>query len=181
MERWEGLFSPLLKTSRGITKALSAIARRTRTPYGTVRRKFYEFKNHGAAALCDVRMAGPRFWNSGPRNNFLSRADKWLVRLYSQLHAGHPGYAIAKLRADWKAGLITTHTQIDPGTGFPRGWSVENLRRHVAPQLPSPQGHLGKMQFEMEIRAPGAKPVSLRFTAAPAKPLTNSKGGKKHA
>jgi hypothetical protein len=134
-EFWRSLLEPLLSSQPlRIMAALAEIAQSTSTPLKTIQRKYYAARKHGIVALIDKRLAGPKWWKT-EKQITVSEADKELVRLYCGTNQRSSRSAVKKLRRDWQRGLVKTETPIKPETGFPRGWSIENLCRFAPPVI----------------------------------------------
>jgi len=130
-EFWRARIEPLLVAGRartGICARLQAISLATGTPFKTVLRKYYAAKRGGIFALVDKRLAGPRWWKRTERKS-LSDSDKALVRLYCEKNQRSSRSAVKQLRRHFTQGRVTTETPINPETGFPYGWSIDNLLR----------------------------------------------------
>jgi hypothetical protein len=128
---WFSRLEPLLASRRGRKAAMHRIAAETGTPYGTVSRKFYALQNHGTLGLVDRRLAGPRWWKQAPETTVLPVADQSLVKLYCENNDRSSRAAVKLLRADWRKKKITTTQPKDERTGYPRGWSIDNLLRYA--------------------------------------------------
>jgi hypothetical protein len=133
---WKMRIEPLLDRGdeRGICEALKMISATTGEPLRTVQRKFYNARKFGLLALIDRRLCGPRFWHTSDQRR-ISDADESIVKTYCENNQRSSRQAAKKMRMDWRRGLIKTETPIDPKTGFPRGWSIDNLARYVAEQV----------------------------------------------
>ena len=130
---WMAQLAPLLDDRKGRDARLRAVAARTETPYSTVRRKFYEgLLPYGEIGLVDRRLAGARWWKPRAETQVLPDGDRALVKLYCERNDRSTRSAVKQLRADWRKGLVKTAQPIDPRTGYPRGWSIENLARHAS-------------------------------------------------
>lgn len=127
---WRERLEPVLALRKGMFTALRAVAKTSGVPYKTVERKYLRAKKQGLIALVDRRLAGPAFWNTS-RRVCLSNADKELVKLYCGRNQRSSASAVKALRRDWRMGRVATDTPVDPLTGFPRGWSPENLARYA--------------------------------------------------
>jgi len=128
-EFWRSRLEPLLSsTESGICAKLRVIAISTNTPIKTVLRKYYAAKKAGIFALIDKRLAGPRWWKRTEQKS-LSDFDKELVRLYCEKNQRSSRSAVKALRRHFTQGKVRTETPINPETGFPYGWSVDNLLR----------------------------------------------------
>src|SRR5581483_1258346 len=130
-EFWRARIEPLLVAGparTGICARLQAISLATGTPFKTVLRKYYAAKRGGIFALVDKRLAGPRWWKRTERKS-VSDSDKALVRLYCERNQRSSRSAVKQLRRHFTQGRVTTETPINPETGFPYGWSIDNLLR----------------------------------------------------
>lgn len=127
---WRTVLAPLMDQRTGRTAAMREIAARHGVPYKTIERKFYALQKHGPAALIDRRHAGPSAWNT-TKPIGLSDHDSELLKSYVERNQRKAAPAIKALRRDWMSGKITTPTEIDLATGYPRGWSEANLMRHL--------------------------------------------------
>lgn len=128
---WRRHLEPVLALPRGTTAALQRIADATGAGYTTVTRKFYALKDRGVVGLIDRRLAGPRWWHQSADTTVLPLEDKALVKLYCERNDRSSRAAIKQLRADWRRGLVTTTQPRDERTGYPRGWSIDNLSRYA--------------------------------------------------
>jgi hypothetical protein len=82
-------------------------------------------------ALVDRRLAGPRWWKQQKAHVALPLADQALVKLYCERNVLSKRAAVKQLRADWRKGIVTTTQPKDAQTGFPQGWSIDNLGRYA--------------------------------------------------
>lgn len=127
---WRERLQPVLKLNKGITAALQSIAETSDTPFKTVERKFHLARRRGWIAIVDRRLAGPRFWKA--RNQVgITENDKELVKLYCGKNQRSSRSAVKQMRRDWQRGKIKTETSLDVRTGFPRGWSIDNLATYA--------------------------------------------------
>ncbi len=129
---WLARLEPLLAMKRGRKAELHRIATETQAGYGTVRRKFYALLQHGTLGLVDRRLAGPRWWRQAPETTALPAADQALVKLYCEKNDRSSRAGCKQLRADWRRGQVRTTQAKDPRTGYPRGWSIDNLLRYAS-------------------------------------------------
>jgi len=133
---WRERLTPVLSLSRGVTQALEQIAETTETPYPTVRRKFYALKERGVMALLDRRLAGPRYWKTkAERSTTLSEVDRAVVKIYAEDNSRSSRQAAKDMRKDWRTGKVRTTTATDTRTGYPFGWSLGNLAKHISDQF----------------------------------------------
>jgi hypothetical protein len=127
---WRERLEPILRMQKGMMAALAIVAETTGVPLKTVQRKFYAAKKIGLMALVDRRLAGPEFWKT-TKQICISLGDKELVKLYCGRNQRSSRTACKALRRDWRLGRVRTTTPVDSCTGFPRGWSTENLARYA--------------------------------------------------
>lgn len=135
LQFWTDLLTPLLPIKRGIQAHLHRLAAHTGAGYGTVRRKFDLLKKGGPLAIVDRRLAGARWWKTDPEKTALPLVDKALVKLYCERNDRSCRAAVKQLRIDWRKRLVTTTQPLDERTGFPRGWSIENLAKHAPEKM----------------------------------------------
>lgn len=128
---WRKHLEPLLLLKRGVVHELARIARDTDTGKTTVTRKYYALKDRGIVGLIDRRLAGPRWWKQSAETMVLPLSDKALVKLYCEQNDRSTRAAVKQLRADWRKGLVQTTQPRDERTGYPRGWSIDNLSRYA--------------------------------------------------
>jgi hypothetical protein len=134
---WKERLEPLLQLGKGISEALDALALATETGFSTVERKFHQARKYvqkhgeiGWLAIVDSRLAGPRFWRT--RNQVgITEEDQKLVKLYCMSNQRSTRSSVKQLRKDWQRGKIKTETPIDLRTGYPKGWSIDNLGRYA--------------------------------------------------
>jgi hypothetical protein len=127
---WRTVLEPLLSERTGRVAAMRSIATQHGVPYKTVERKFYALQKSGPGALVDKRACGPTAWQT-TKPIGLSEHDTALLKSYVDKNQRKATPAIKAMRRDWVSGKITTPTEIDLATGYPRGWSEANLMRHL--------------------------------------------------
>ena len=159
---WRTHLESILTVRRGVTAQLRALADRTGIPFRTLRNKLYDARKHGMTVWIDKRLAGPRFWNSR-RPTGLSTDDKDLVALYAGLNQRSTRSAMKQLRRDWLAKRPCTEVKKRLGkegadkirlrllrlrakdsSGFPVGWSIDNLARYAPPKIELKSVRIGR-------------------------------------
>lgn len=125
-----GLILPLLGLGRAANKRLKELAKTTGEPYGKLRRWYDETRKHGVEALIDRRLAGPAYWDTDHQIG-LPSADQELVKRYCGENQRGTEAALRKLRDDWRQGRVRTTQPVDRRTGYPQGWSLDNLRNYA--------------------------------------------------
>lgn len=145
LQHWQGLLGPLVEKQPGVTKALQALARRTGTPYSTLRAKLDKVRKSGWRSIVDRRLLGPDAWET--REDFgLSEQDQQLVKTYAERSQrdSSDDAALDALLRDWRKGLVASTAKIDPRTGYPRGWSKRNLRRYLPTEFELKNARIGR-------------------------------------
>jgi hypothetical protein len=140
--RWEAVVTPLLGVRDDIASAIREHAARHGLPEGTVRKKFYLYKKHGFAALINRRREPALRKN--PAKSKLPEADAETLKLYAARYQRNSAAAVRAMLADWRRGAIAAEAPVDPGTGFPRGWTYRNLIRHVPSRFELVAARIGR-------------------------------------
>src|SRR5581483_9680849 len=127
---WRTHLEPFLSMPKGVCKGLRELSRITGTPYKTILRKYYAAKKNGLEALIDRRLAGPSFWMIKKAKR-ISPSDAELVKFYCEKNQRSSRSAVKQLLRDWQCGRVRTKTAVNPDTGRPQGWSIDNLCRYA--------------------------------------------------
>jgi hypothetical protein len=157
-EYWRSRLEPVLKNpkseirnpkSNGVCARLRIIATQTGAPFKTVLGKYYAAKRGGIVALVDRRLAGPSWWLRKEQRS-LSDSDKELVKLYCEKNQRSSRSAVKHLRLHFIRGAIKTETPINPDTGYPYGWSIDNLLRYAPTKYELKATRIGRSAADSE-------------------------------
>lgn len=136
------LLEPIIAAgARGRGARIAALAEKTGMPAKTLRKKLDALIHRGVAGLVN-RRDHPALWNSTLPAG-LPEADKELVKTWCEKWQRSSEAAIRAMRAAWLEQCVPVQAQdrglevpltaqpVDIRTGYPVGWSVENLLRHA--------------------------------------------------
>lgn len=141
--RWKTILEPILMADRRRVQLIHDTARTLEVSEATVRAKFYAFKRDGLKGLIDKRLCGKDAWNTR-RKSGLTEADKQLVKQYCEKSNRGNKVAIRKLLEDWRKGVVTTDSPLDPSTNYPKGWSERNLLRAAPTKFELKAARIGR-------------------------------------
>lgn len=137
---WEADLVPIVAAKKGRGAAIAALAERRGVPAKTVRKKFDAYVRHGLAGLIDRRKAAA-LWDSA-QDVGLPDGDQQLVKQWCEAYQRNSAAGLRGLLEAWRRQRVTpeqqqrglavpqTRTPLNPLTGFPRGWTLRNLRRY---------------------------------------------------
>ena len=122
------LLAPILAMARGHTTACRQVAAQMGVSFSTAWRWFEAARRGDLHQLADKRRDA-KLWQT--EHTLLPAADIATFRAYALKNQRKVAPAVRDMHRDWRSGKLTTTQPVDPRTGLPEGWSVNNLRKHA--------------------------------------------------